>query len=63
MVKCSGAKITKWGWKVGTKIEMEHTKSKKRAKKIAGDHLCEFGDAYYRELIKIEDKLGKKLRK
>lgn len=55
-------KITSWGWKVGTKIEMEHTSSKRKAKKIAGAHLQEFGDAYYRALIPMEAKLKKDLK-
>lgn len=53
-------KITKWGIKVGTKIEMEHTKNRLRARKIAMDHLHEFGDAYYHGLIKLEANLKKK---
>jgi hypothetical protein len=56
-------KITNWGITRGTKIEMEHTKSKKLAKKIAMDHLHEFGDAYYKGLIKLERKLAKQQRK
>ena len=55
-------KITKWGIKVGTKIEMEHTKSVKKAEKIALDHLKEFGDDYYKGLIKLESRLAKKYR-
>ena len=53
-------KITKWGLKVGTKIEMEHTRSRLRARKIAKDHLNEFGDAYYHGLIRLENQLRKK---
>lgn len=41
------------------KIEMEHTKSKKRAEKIVKDHLNEFGCKYYPALIKMEKKLNK----
>lgn len=55
-------KITAWGWKVGTKIEMEHTKSKRKARVIAGAHLKEFGDAYYKALIPMEAKLKKDLK-
>jgi len=44
--------------RMGTKIEMEHTRSKKRARKIAIDHLNEFkGAKYYTELKKMEKKL------
>jgi len=56
-------KITKWGWKTGTKIEMEHTTSRLKARKIASAHLNEFGDAYYRALIPMEAALKKKLQK
>jgi hypothetical protein len=48
--------------RVGTKIEMEHTDSKKLAKEIAMDHIAEFAD-YYTDpeygIIAIEDKKGK----
>lgn len=46
--------------RMGTKIEMEHTKSKKRARKIALDHLREFPNfKYYTELKKLEAKARK----
>jgi hypothetical protein len=54
-------KITKWGIKTGTRIEMEHTTSKRKARKIAYDHLHEFGDSYYHALIPMERKLKKQL--
>lgn len=41
-------------------IELEHTSSRKKARKIAQDHLNEFGCAYYPALIKMETKLTKK---
>ena len=59
----SKPKITKWGVKTGTKIELEHTKSKMKAKKIAMDHLKEFGSRYYVELIKMEKKLAREQKK
>jgi len=47
--------------RVGAKIEMEHTDSKKMAKEIAMDHIAEFAD-YYTDpeygIIAIEDKKG-----
>jgi hypothetical protein len=49
--------------KVGTKIEMEHTKSKKTARKIASDHIKEMGPDYYDNKIGLpamERKLKKK---
>lgn len=48
---------------IGSKIEMEHTDSKKKAKEIAMDHIAEFSN-YYSDpefgIIAIEDKLGEK---
>lgn len=40
---------------MGMKVEMEHTKDKELAKKIAMDHLFEIPD-YYSKLDKIEKK-------
>jgi len=48
--------------KIGTKIEMEHTKSKTRAEKIAKDHLREFPNYYTKGLIPMEKKL-KRMKK
>ena len=39
--------------KLGTKVEMEHTKNKAIAKRIALDHLAELPD-YYTRLMKME---------
>lgn len=39
--------------KIGTKVEMEHTKNPKVAEKIATDHLKEIPD-YYDRLIIME---------
>lgn len=44
--------------KIGAKIEMEHTKSFARAKKIATDHLCENKHYYTKGLLPMERKLG-----
>jgi len=41
-------------------IELEHTSSRKKARKIACDHYKEFGNAYYPALIKMESKLRRK---
>jgi len=41
-------------------IELEHTTSRRMAKKIAGDHVREFGCAYYPALIKMEKVLTNK---
>ena len=45
--------------RMGIKIEMEHTKSKRVAEKISKDHLREFPD-YYTHLIKMEKRLAKR---
>lgn len=37
--------------------EMEHTTSMKKAKKIAEDHIEEYGCDYYSELKKLTNKL------
>jgi len=42
---------------IGTKIEMEHTKSKLKARKIAKDHLSEFPHYYTKGLVPMEKKL------
>ena len=48
--------------KIGIKTEMEHTKSKKIAERIAKDHLREY-PTYYTELVKMESKLKKRKNK
>ena len=40
-------------------LELEHTKDKRFARKIASDHVREFGCSYYPELIKMERRLKK----
>jgi len=52
-------KYNKTQIKMGVKIEMEHTKNKTIAEKIAKDHLREFPD-YYTHLIRMENKLKKR---
>ena len=41
-------------------IEMEHTKNPAIARKIACDHVKEYGNKYYPALIKMEKRLSKK---
>ena len=41
-------------------IEMEHTKNPAIARKIAKDHILEYGCDYYPALLKMEKKLSKK---
>jgi len=53
-----GMKFNKTQLKVGTKIELEHTTSRKRAATIAKQHMVEH-PAYYKELVRMEKKLSK----
>jgi len=46
----------------GTRVEMEHTSSPTRARRIAVDHLVELGTKYYPELAKMEKRL-RRMRK
>jgi len=46
----------------GIRVELEHTRSRTLARRIASDHLVEYPD-YYTELAKMEQKLKKKWRK
>ena len=55
--------ISKKELKLGTKIEMEHTRSKRIAKKIACDHLREFPKYYSKGLIPMERRLKKLQRR
>ena len=52
-------KFDKVQLKIGRKIELEHTKSKKVAEQIAKDHLREFPD-YYTHLVRMENKLRRR---
>jgi hypothetical protein len=45
---------------IGIRIEMEHTKSRKIARKIATDHLNE-NPRYYTYLVKMEKRMNKGL--
>ena len=53
MIKCNYSKEMR----IGAKIELEHTKSKRLARKIASDHLAEFKCYYSRGLLPMERKL------
>lgn len=58
MIKVTKAcKINPKELKIGTKIELEHTTSKKKAAYIAKQHLCEFPNYYSAGLIPMEKKL------
>jgi len=58
MIKISKkCKISKRELKLGTPIEMEHTTSRKKARHIAMQHLCEFPNYYSAGLIPLERKL------
>lgn len=63
MIKIKGCKFNKKELKIGSKIELEHTKSKRVATKIAKQHLCEFPKYYSEGLIPMEKKLNKRSKK
>lgn len=48
--------------KLGARVEREHTKNPLLARKIARDHLKEFGNRYYPSLLKMERGLRRKKR-
>ena len=52
--KCN---ISKKELKLGIPIELEHTTSKRKAKHIASQHLCEFPNYYSKGLLPMERKL------
>ncbi len=56
-------KYNKKELRVGIKVEMEHTKSKRVAEKIAKDHLREFSNYYTLGLVPMEKRLKKLRRK
>lgn len=59
MINIKGCKFSKRELKIGSKIELEHTKSPKRALVIAKQHLCEFPNYYTKGLVPMEKKLAK----
>jgi len=60
MIKIRGCKFSKKELRLGAPIEMEHTKSRKTAMRIAKQHLCEFPHYYSKGLIPMEKRLSKK---
>lgn len=62
MIKIKGCKFNKHELKLGSKIELEHTKSKKVATRIAKQHLCEFPNYYSKGLIPMENKLKRGMK-
>ena len=57
-----GIKFCKKELKLGIKIEMEHTNSKKIAERIAKQHLIEYPHYYTKGLIPMEKKLKRRKR-
>jgi len=62
MINIKDCKINKKELKLGIPIEMEHTKSRKVATRIASQHLCEFKNYYSKGVLPMEAKL-KRLNK
>lgn len=63
MIKTKGCIFNPKELSLGIKVEMEHTNSKQRAKKIAEQHLCEFPNYYTKGLIPMEKKLKNLMKK
>lgn len=59
VISTKGCKVSKKELRLGIPIEFEHTSSKKRATKIAKQHLCEFPNYYSKGLIPMERRLKK----
>lgn len=58
MIKITkSCKISPKELKLGVPIEMEHTRSKRVAIRIAKQHLCEFPNYYSKGLIPMERRL------
>lgn len=57
--KCNLKAISKKEIRLGVPIEMEHTRSKVKAKVIALQHLCEHPNYYSKGLIPMEKRLNK----
>jgi len=51
------SKISKKELKLGIPIELEHTNSRRVAKRIASQHIIEFPSYYSKGLIPMEQKL------
>ena len=60
MIKITGCKFNKKELRLGSKIELEHTKSKRLATHIAKQHLCEFPTYYSKGLIPMERRLKRR---
>jgi hypothetical protein len=60
--KHKGKRYSKAQLKMGIPIEMEHTKSRTKARRVAQQHLVEF-DGYYTALVAMEKRLKAKKKK
>lgn len=57
MIKIKNCQVNLKEFKLGRKIELEHSNSQKVADRIAKQHLCEFPNYYTKGLIPMEKKL------
>ena len=60
MINIKNCKISRKELKLGIPIEYEHTKSRRVAKRIATQHICEFPGYYSKGLIPLEKKLKRR---
>lgn len=63
MIKTKNCSFNKKELRLGVPIEMEHTRSKTIAARIAKQHLCEFPNYYSKGLIPMEARLKKLQRR
>ena len=63
MINIKGCHISKKELKLGIPVEMEHTNSKRVAKRIASQHICEFKNYYSKGVIPMEARLKKLMMK
>ena len=62
MIKIKNCNILPSELKLGVPIEMEHTRSKRVAERIAKQHLCEFKYYYSKGLLPMERRLLREIR-
>ena len=63
MIKITtSCKIGKKELQLGIPVELEHTRSRKKAAHIAKQHLCEFPNYYSKGLIPMERRLRRMQR-
>ena len=63
MISIKGHRFNRRELRIGTRIEMEHTRSRRIATHIAKQHLVEFPKYYTKGLIPMERRIKKGMTK